>query len=100
MREPEIQTVALGEVRRVLNRPNPYLGVVLQGGIVQAIVSDQPELMADWNVMVIDYDTETTPDEDLTKVPQNDGSVSTAWSYLDSVTQTAIDLKAVYEALS
>lgn len=100
MKEPEIQKVALGEVQRVLNRPTPYLGIVLQGGIVQAIVSDQPELMADWKVMVIDYDTESTPDEDLVKVPQSDGSVSTAWSYLDSVTQTAIDLKAVYEALS
>jgi len=100
MKEPEVQKVALGEVQRVLNRPNPYLGIVLQGGIVQAIVSDQPELMADWKVMVIDYDTESTPNEDLVKVPQSDGSVSTAWSYLDSVTQTAIDLKAVYEALS
>ena len=99
MREQEIQKVALGEVQRVLNRPTPYLGIVLQGGIVQAIVSDQPELMADWKVMVIDYDAESTPNEDLVKVPQSDGSVSKAWAYLDSVTQTAIDLKAVYETL-
>lgn len=100
MKEPEIQKVALGEVQRVLNRPNPYLGIVLQGGIVQAIVSDQPELMTDWKVMVIDYDTESTPDEDLVKVPQSGGSVSSAWAYLESVTHTAIDLNVVYEALS
>jgi hypothetical protein len=56
--------------------------------------------MADWKVMVIDYDTESTPDEDLVSVPQSDGSESKAWSYLDSVTQTAINLKAVYAALS
>jgi hypothetical protein len=56
--------------------------------------------MADWKVMVIDYDTESTPDEDLVSVPQSDGSDSKAWVYLDSVTQTAIDLKAVYAALS
>ena len=84
----------------ILNRPAPYLGIVLQGGIVQAIVSDQPELMTDWKVMVIDYDTESTPEEDLISVPQSDGSDSKAWAYLDSVTQTAIDLKAVCEALS
>lgn len=100
MKEPEIQKVALSEVQRILNRPAPYLGIILQGGIVQAIVSDQPELMADWKVMVIDYDTESTPDEDLVNVPQSDGSDSKAWAYLDSVTQTAIGLKAVCEALS
>ena len=100
MKESEIQQVALREVQRVLNRPAPCLGIVLQGGIVQAIVSDQPELMTDWKVMVIDYDTESTPDEDLVSVPQSDGRDSKAWSYLDSVTQTAIDLKAVYAALS
>ncbi len=100
MKESEIQKVALSEVQRILNRPAPYLGIVLQGGIVQAIVSDQPELMADWKVMVIDYDTESTQDEDLVSVPQSDGSDSKAWAYLDSVTQTAIDLKAVCEALS
>jgi hypothetical protein len=100
MRESEIQKVALSEVQRILNRPAPYLGIVLQGGIVQAIISDQPELMADWKVMVIDYDTESTPDEDLVSVPQSDGSDSKAWVYLDSVTQIAIDLKAVYAALS
>jgi len=100
MKEPEIQKVALSEVQRILNRPAPYLGIILQGGIVQAIVSDQPELMADWKVMVIDYDTESTPDEDLVNVPQSDGSDSKAWAYLDSVTQTAIGLQAVREALS
>lgn len=100
IKESEIQQVALSEVQRVLNRPAPHLGIVLQGGIVQAIVSDQPELMADWKVMVIDYDTESAPDEDLVSVPQSNGSGSKAWSYLDSVTQTAIDLKAVYAALS
>jgi hypothetical protein len=100
MKEPEIQKVALSEVQRILNLPAPYLGIILQGGIVQAIVSDQPELMADWKVMVIDYDTESTPDEDLVNVPQSDGSDSKAWAYLDSVTQTAIGLKAVCEALS
>jgi hypothetical protein len=100
MKESEIQKVALREVQRVLNRPAASLGVVLQGGIVQAIVSDQPESMTDWKVMVIDYDTESTPDEELVGVPQSDGSDTKAWAYLDSVTQTAIDLMAVYTALS
>ena len=100
MKESEIQKVALSEVQRILNRPTPYLGIVLQGGIVQAIISDQPELMADWKVMVIDYDTESIPDEDLVSVLQSGESDSKAWAYLDSVTQTAVDLKAVCEALS
>jgi hypothetical protein len=98
----ETDTVPLGpaEPNEPANQPAPYLGIVLQGGIIQSIVSDQPEVMADWKVMVIDYDTESTPDEDLVSVPQSDGSESKAWSYLDSVTQTAINLQAVYAALS
>lgn len=99
MKESDVQERALREVQKVLTQPDPHLGIILQGGIVQAIVSDQSERLEDWKVMVIDYDTESTPEEDLINVPQGDGSDSKAWVYLDSVNPPAIDLKAVYADL-
>jgi hypothetical protein len=52
----------------------PRILVVVEGGVVQAVVSDTPEL--DCEVVVIDYDA----DEDANAlIRQPDGSVGRAW---------------------
>jgi len=56
----------------------PTVVVILEGGLVQCIVSDRPNDIQPMNLMVLDYDTEGADEEELLQVPQKDGSVSTA----------------------
>ena len=56
----------------------PTVAVILEGGLVQCIVSDRPNDIQPMNLMVLDYDTEGADEEELLQVPQKDGSVSTA----------------------
>lgn len=98
--DPAIQQVVLREVRKTLLQPDdPYLGIVLEGGLVQAIVTDAPKLTGNWKVMVIDYDTDGADPELFTPVPQGDGSLASAWVHADYITEAEIDLKAVWASL-
>ena len=68
-------------VRSVLSERHqepPTVAVILEGGLVQSIVSDRPGDIQPMNLMVLDYDTEGADEEELLQVPQKDGSVSTA----------------------
>ncbi|HEY6874194.1 MAG TPA: hypothetical protein VI298_15830 [Geobacteraceae bacterium] len=56
----------------------PTVAVILEGGLVQCVVSDRPNAIQPMNLMVLDYDTEGADEEELLQVPQKDGSVSTA----------------------
>ena len=56
----------------------PTVAVILEGGLVQCVVSDRPNDIQPMNLMVLDYDTEGADEEELLQVPQKDGSVSTA----------------------
>jgi len=75
-----------------------HLAVVMEGGLVQSIVSetDLPEL----NVLVIDYDTQGTNPEDRVSVPQVDGSSAMAWSSFYAIEAATIDLAAVVHQLN
>lgn len=59
--------------------PCSILAVVMEGGVIQAIVSDIPERFKDIAAIVIDYDTDGASKEDLVDVPQPDGTVAVAY---------------------
>ena len=69
------------------------LAVVIDGGIVQAVVSDHPLCI---EVAVIDYDTEGAGGDELTPVPQGDGTCVDAVVACWKASPPAIDLDAVF----
>lgn len=82
------------------DKGKPALAVVLQGGLVQAIVSNHPELMEGWNVLVIDYDTEGAEDGEITLIPQDDGADAKAIARFAPVEDAGIHLEQVVENLN
>ena len=75
------------------------IAVVLEGGLVQAVVTDDPALRG-IDVFVIDYDTEGCDETELCQVRQSDGGTAAARVYAEGVGTAAIDLKAVDDWLS
>ncbi len=65
--------------------------IVIEGGIVQDIVSPDPELFRDVEVISIDYDTEGACPEDVFQIEQSEGDVSTAYCGWRDVTRVTID---------
>jgi hypothetical protein len=77
----------------------PRLAIILHGGLVQCVISDTPEAFG--GVVVIDYDTEGCSEDELTDVPQGDGSgIATAVAHLDHVQKSAIGLDSVWHDLT
>jgi len=77
---------------RAASKQKPTLAVVMDGGLVQAIVSDDPNAIDLADLIVIDYDTKSSDKKDLVEVPQGDGTVIEASVIHLSVTKAAIDL--------
>jgi len=75
-----------------------YLAVVVEGGLVQSVVSNIT--IRDLDVLVIDYDTKGSNPEDLVSVPQADGSSAKAWSCFFAIEAATIDLSAVVHQLA
>ena len=75
-----------------------YLAVVMNGGLVQSVVSNSD--LPDLNVLVIDYDAEGTNPEDLVSVPQADGTSARAWFSFYTIEAATIDLAAVVHQLT
>ncbi len=76
-------------------QPSPInLAIVLDGGLVQAVVTDAPEAFKGVNTMIIDYDTDylEKDDERLGIVPQGVGTLKSAYIWSTSVEQSGIDL--------
>lgn len=73
----------------------PVLAVTIEGGVVQAVVSDYPEFLPPMNVVVIDYDTRGMQVPEMIRVPQEDGSISTADVTVHEINKARIDLTAV-----
>lgn len=55
----------------VVPAPAAEVGIRLEGGVIQSIWSNRP-----MNVLVIDYDTEGRPDDELFDLPQDGGGTS------------------------
>ena len=84
------------DARRALQTAKPpRLAVVLEGGIVHAVVSDNA---VDLAVAVIDYDIEGAGDDELSPVPQGDGTSVDAVVACWNATPATIDLDAVFAA--
>jgi len=82
---------------QIEKRPT-YLAVVMEGGLVQSIVSNAA--IHDLDVLVIDYDIHGSMPEDLVAVPQADGSSAKAWSSFYAIEAATIDLSAVVHQLN
>jgi hypothetical protein len=78
------------------SRPR-HLAIVMEGGLVQSVVSDG--MLPDLEIVVIDYDIEGSSPEHLVSVPQADGSSATAWAGFFPLEEATIDLAAVVRQL-
>lgn len=74
------------------SEPLPRLAIILEGGIVQDVVSDHPDLIKLESLYVIDYDTEGADVDDLLPVPQGGGGTADAAIYQPNITRAEIDL--------
>ena len=45
------------------------IAIIMEGGIIQNILTDE-----EVDITIVDYDIEDAEEEDLTEVPQNDGT--------------------------
>lgn len=73
--------------------PKCTLAIVCDGGLVQSICSDQPELFADVKIITIDYDHGGEPSH---LVPQSDGTKERALvSEPQSVDKAEIELSKI-----
>jgi uncharacterized protein YdeI (BOF family) len=70
------------------------VAVVIEGGLVQSIISNQLNVFPD-QVIVIDYDDEGWEPDDISPVIQSDGSVSGAHVYSLNTESPSIDLVAL-----
>jgi arsenate reductase-like glutaredoxin family protein len=70
------------------------LAVVIEGGLVQAVIADRPEAAP--AVAVIDYDTEGFEVEDLRDIAQSDGSKAKALVVEHCVESASVDLDDVF----
>ena len=70
------------------------LAVVIEGGLVQSVVADQPDAAP--SVAVVDYDTDGFEPEELRYITQSDGAKSTALVAEHYVEAASIDLDDVF----
>ena len=75
-------------------RPCERLAVVIEGGLVQSVVADQPDSAP--SVAVVDYDTDGFEPEELRYITQSDGTKSTALVVEHFVEAAGIDLDDVF----
>ena len=88
------------QIIEFLDRPAPKVAVVLEGGLVQDIVSDRPEEVVATS-MVVDYDIKHVDDEsDLLTVRNNDGTTEKVFAHTEDVIHTGCDLEALDADLS
>ena len=73
----------------------PIVGVILEGGLVQCVVSSAPEHLPDMDLIILDYDVEGADADELLHVPQGDGATAQAVGRIEQITLSGIDLGAV-----
>ena len=67
----------------------------MEGGIVQAVIADQPDAAP--SVAVIDYDTDGFETDELRHITQSDGTKSSALVVEHFVEAASIDLDEVFQ---
>lgn len=78
----------------------PIVGVILEGGLVQSIVSNAPEQIPDMDVIIFDYDVEGFEEECLLKVPQSCGEIAHAVGHIEKITESGINLGMVLNQMN
>lgn len=78
----------------------PLVAVVIEGGMVQDIISDKPGFFDGIDFLIIDYDDESADEKDLVDVPQADGSIADALVHDRAVCSAGIDIAAVHANLA
>lgn len=80
-----------------VNKKRPTVAVVMEGGLVQCLVSDQPEAV-DCDFLIIDYDTEGSIADEIDNVEQRDGNLSEAIVRVETVDEAEIGLAALQKS--
>ena len=78
----------------------PIVGVILEGGLVQSIVSNAPEQISEMDVIILDYDVEGFEEECLLNVPQSGGEIARAVGHIENITESGIDLGMVLNQMN
>jgi hypothetical protein len=79
------------------------LAIVLEGGLIQSIITDDAALAARLNaerILCIDYDTEGSDPADLTPVHQDDGGIASAYVVEREVELATINTAQLLEDLA
>lgn len=77
----------------------PILCVVLEGGLVQSVVSNDPAWIG-VEVMILDYDVEGVDNDSPNLIVMDEETEHAAYVRTDMVEPASIDLPAIYERLS
>lgn len=78
----------------------PIVGVILEGGLVQSVISNAPERISDLDLIVLDYDVEGFEEECLLNVPQSSGEIAHAVGHIEKITESGIDLGMVLNQMN
>lgn len=68
------------------------LAIIMEGGLIQSVVSDDPGAITLDDLLVIDYDTEGCDDADISEIRQEDGTFAKAYVSHFDITRATIDL--------
>lgn len=93
-----LNAAATSTAERERTAPNgscKRLAVVIKGGLVQAVVADQPDAAP--AVAVVDYDTDGFETDELRHITQSDGSKAKALVVEHCVEAAGIDLNEVFQ---
>jgi len=86
------------EIQEAIRETKPINAVILEGGLVQCIISTHPEQIPG-EFIIIDYDTDYGDETEFSEIPQPDRSNSLAYIRGEAVTLAGIDLPAVSNIL-
>ncbi|BEH08908.1 hypothetical protein GSUET_05200 [Geobacter sulfurreducens subsp. ethanolicus] len=78
----------------------PIVGVILEGGLVQSVISNAPERISDLDLIILDYDVEGFEEECLLNVPQSSGEIAHAVGHIEKITESGIDLEMVLNQMN
>ena len=96
----EAETGDIGPQTEDSPPPKPIVGVILEGGLVQSVVSNASEQLPDMDVIILDYDVEGFEGECLLKVPQASGEIVRAVGHIENITPSGIDLGMVLDQMN
>ena len=97
--EQRISEVETGDIGPGTDDPppvKPVVGIIIEGGLVQSVVSTVPDRVSYLDLVILDYDVEGADADELLHVPQGDGASAQAVGRIEQITQSDIDLTAVF----